>query len=342
MKSRFLRHALAIVPALFLVACGGGGGGDEGSSGGASTAVQLAITTTNSQAVAAEGLEASTNYEAAAAGGSLVTGVQVDAGTGSNPVLLANAVRTLLADAPQGSALATGVTTTQNYPCNTGSMTVTSDIAGTTGALTAGDSFTFTASSCTQGVGADAMVMNGTMTVRILSVTFDPDGPDQLSMKMHIVARVFRVSFGGETTVANGDITMSLTERGLDDVSVSISSTSMASNIGTHTVTLKGYTHSVTETAAGTTIQMTATIETSNARLGGSLVSYQVSTPTAIVVNSAGQVTAGVLKVTGSGGSSLLLTVTGTDTFSLQVDADGNGTYESTSTVTRLALNGLI
>src|SRR4051812_26907916 len=53
MKAMRLRHALVLVPAMFLAACGGGGGGGS-SDGGSTGATALVITSSNSQAVAAE------------------------------------------------------------------------------------------------------------------------------------------------------------------------------------------------------------------------------------------------------------------------------------------------
>ena len=88
-------------------------------------------------------------------------------------------------------------------------------------------------------------------------------------------------------------------------------------------------------------MNLSATVQTNNSRLGASPVSYSISTPTAITVNSAGAITAGAIKVIGSN-SSLLLTVTSSDSFSLQVDTNGDGSYESTSTVTRSQLQALI
>ena len=58
---------------------------------------------------------------------------------------------------------------------------------------------------------------------------------------------------------------------------------------------------------------------------------------TPLAVSSTGAMTAGSIKVAGAN-SALQLTVTSSDTFSLQVDTNGDGTYDSTSTVTRSQL----
>ncbi|MBC5782936.1 hypothetical protein H8N03_08260 [Ramlibacter sp. USB13] len=339
MKTKFLRHALALVPALFLAACGGGGGD---SSGNAATAVQLAITSANSQAVAAESLEASASYEAAAGGASLLTGVEVDGGGAANPLLLAKATSQLLAKVPAGPSLATGVSATETLACSSGTLTVSYSVASTSGVLAAGDSMSFTANNCTETVGTETMRMNGTMSITILSGTFNASGAYPRSVSMQTSASNFTVVQGGETMVANGDVTIDLTQTSFSDAKVTLKSSRMSSKVGSHAVTLKGYTHTVTETSSGATIQITATVETNNSRLGTGTVSYQVTTTTPIVVNSAGQVTAGVLKATGASGSNVVLTATGADSFTVQVDADGNGTYESSNTVTRTALAGLL
>jgi hypothetical protein len=345
MKATLVRCALLVVPML-LAACGGGGGGGGGgssgggSSGGGSTVAGVVITTANSQAVAAEAVEISTNTDAAAAGSMFVTGVQVAGSAGPNPMTLAGAAR-LLAEKAQGTAtLATGVATTE--ACSAGG-TITLDVnTSGSGVMTAGDSIQITANKCAESDGTSTIVMDGSMAINIISGSFDPASalyPKSVTMRM--VTTNFSVTGGGESELFNGDLTMALTQQSASSGSVTLTANSLASTIGTHSVTVFNYSMSVSENASGSTMNLSATVQTNNSRLGASPVSYSISMPTPITVSSTGAITAGAIKVTGAN-SSLLLTVTSSDSFSLQVDTNGDGSYDSTSPVTRSQLQALI
>lgn len=329
---------LLLVPAFALVACGGGGGGGDstgtGSTGGGSgiTAQGVVITSSNGSAVAAEALEVSTNTDAAD-GSTFVTGVQLPGSGGVQPMLLASAARSLIVKAPASPTLATGAAVTQ--AC-TGGGTLTMDSTASGSVPTAGDSFSITASSCTE---AD-MVMNGSITITVVSGSYDPASPTYpKSITMRMVGNNFTVTGGGETMSFTGDVTMALTENSATSASVTMTSSSLTSMAGSHSVLLVNYSVSVTESSGGEELTVSASVQTSG--LGATPVSYTITTVTPIRVSSTGQITAGSIKVTGSG-SALLLTVTGTDTFSLQLDTNGDGGYESTSSVTRSQLQALL
>jgi hypothetical protein len=210
-------------------------------------------------------------------------------------------------------------------------------------ALAAGDSFQITANKCAEPDGnGGTIVMDGSMAISIASGSFDAASalyPKSVTMRM--VTTNFSIAGGGESELFNGDLTMALTQQSASSASVTLTANSLASTIGTHTVTVIDYSMAVSETASGSTMNLSATVQTNNSRLGTGPVSYSISMPAAISVSSTGAITAGAIKVTGSN-SSLLLTVTSSDSFSLQVDSNGDGSYESTSTVTRSQLQALI
>ena len=338
----FSIRVCGLLASLALVACGGGGGG--GGSGGASagsTVSAVVITSSNSQALAAEAFAAASNSDAGSSA-SFVTGVQVSGGSGgSNAALLGLAARKLVSLVPPASALATGVTTNQTQACSSGgSLTMTANMSGGS-TIVAGDSMQITANGCTESLDGASAVMNGSIAFTYLAA-YDPAStayPKTLSVR--IVTQNFSISSGGETEVFSGDVTMSLTETSATSFTMSMTSNSLSTTLGTHSVTMTNYTLSAEETSSGTVITMSATVETSNSRLGSAPVSYQVATVTPITVSSSGVVTAGSIKVTGSG-SSLLLTVASADTFTLQVDSNGDGTYESSSTVTHSQLQSVL
>lgn len=85
---------------------------------------------------------------------------------------------------------------------------------------------------------------------------------------------------------------------------------------------------------------VSSNVETNNARLGSTPVRYGLATESPVTVSSSGAVTSGAIRVSGAH-SSLLLLVTATDTFSLQVDTNGDGTADSTRAVTLADLQAL-
>jgi hypothetical protein len=159
---------------------------------------------------------------------------------------------------------------------------------------------------------------------------------------MRIVAKDFSITAGGETEVFTGDTTLTVNETSATSVSVSVTSNSLARNLGgSHSLTLTNYSLNTTETLGGTEITMSATVETTNSRLGSGTFTYTVATVAPLTVSSAGVITAGSIKVTGSG-SVLLLTANGNDAFTLQVDTNADGIFDSSSAVTRTDLQALI
>lgn len=335
---------LPVFVALAVVGCGGGGGGGgsgTGSSGGGdSTATSVVITASNAQAVAAEALEVSTDTDVASMGSGFVTGVQLSGPADPDPMALASAARLLAGKASGSGALATGVVMSQ--PCSAGgSLTIDTNSSGN-GVLKQGDTYQITANNCVESDGTNTITMNGAMAISILSGSYDPVStvyPKSFSMRM--VATNFSVSAGGQAESFNGDLTMSTTENSAESISTNLSATTLSSKVGSHTVTLTNYSAAMGESAGGLTQSVTATVQTNNSRLGTTTVSYSIATLTPIAVSASGAITAGSIKVTGAG-SVLLLTATSADTFSLQVDANGDGTYDSTSSVTRSQLQALL
>lgn len=346
MKSSFVRNALWIAPVLLLAACGGGGGGGGGTAAPATqtTVSQLVVTDSNAQAVAAEVLETSTNIDAAQVGTGIVTGVQVDSGAATNAVVLSSVARDLLSKST-GAALATGATVTRN--CQFGGTLVVTDTSASATVAQAGDQFSVVATNCLDPLGSTGtqVLLNGSMTLTVQSGSFDSSSsvfPKNVTLRL--VATNFAVTQGGVKSTANGDLTIGIAEPNATDSNLSLSSTSLSTTVeksgASHTITLKDYTHSVNVTSTQATVSITATVESNNPRLGSGVFSYQLSTLAPIVITSSGYA-AGGLKVAANH-SGLHLGVVPTNNFSLQVDTNGDGGFESTTSVTRAQLEALI
>lgn len=345
MKSRLVRNAYWIVPTLLLAACGGGGGGGGGTPPPATTtASQLVITDSNAQAVAAEVLETSTNIDAAQVGTGIVTAVQVETGGASNALLLAAVARDLLSKST-GPALATGATVTRN--CQFGGTLVVTDTSASATVATAGDQFSVVANNCLDPLGntGTQVLLNGTMTLTVVSGSFDSSSTTfPKNVTLRLVATSFSVTQGGVKSTSNGDLTIGIAEPSASNSNLSLSSASLGNTVEksgvSHTITLKDYTHSVNVTSTQATVSITATVESNNVRFGSGVFNYQLSTLSPIVISSSGY-TSGGLKVAASH-SGLQLSVVPTNNFSLQVDTNGDGGFESTSGVSRAQLEALI
>lgn len=327
------RFVLALAPMLLLAACGGGGG-----SGGTPAPVfgAVIITSANQLAVAASALDTATNIEAARSGTTLVTGVQVASGFGGAATLrLESAARTLLGHLRSAPALATGATIDRVDTCSLGgTIRVTGTIAGTEG-VAAGDAVTVIASDCTELVDGVATTMNGTLSITVTAGSYDSAN---IVYPAHVVlqlqATAFSMRTASATVVADGDALVDLTETGATTGTVVVSgaalTTTTTSGGFTRTATLQDYRQAVTFNGSTLTTDVTAHVEASTDLLGR--VSYDVSTPTPLTASDTA-FTGGSLLVTGNR-SALLLTVTGSNTFALDLDIDGDGLVDFTTSAT--------
>lgn len=331
-----LPQALAFASVLLLAACGGGGG-DGGSP--TPTAAALAITSANQHAVAADALDSATDISTAQAGAALVTGVQVATASGAASLQLASAARKLVGMVPGSPASAMGVAISRTLPCTQGgTLQITGDVSGASGVL-AGDSVTFFANACQEMVDNVPTVMNGSLSITIVAGSYDSSHvvyPAHLVMSL--VASRFQIATPSGTDLTDGDLRMDLTDSSSTSASMILSGAALTNSFtagaATHASTLLDYHQTVTVNGSVVTDDVSAGIDTNNPHLGH--VTYQLATTTPLT-QTAGAFTGGSLKVVGSH-SALLLTVAGADAFSLQLDANGDGSYEGSTptTVTEL------
>ena len=340
-------RAFALISSLLLAACGGGGGGGGGGSTGGSTAPQaVVITETNAKPVAADALEA-VQGASATQGTSLVTGVDVQTEAVAKPTSIRAAaeVARLAASSFTGRTdLVTGVSISDSAACPSGgSLSLTGNVAGGS-SLVPGDSITITANNCTMAVDGILTNMNGSMSMTIVSGSMPATGPFQVVVQF--VFTDLSVQAEGTTVMVSGAARMEWTSSSATSETMVTSGTSLTvrETTGTtiHTSSMKNYTQSVSTNGSTVTSSLSATIETSSTRLGASGGSYTITTPTPVVWNSGTNVlSAGVVKVVGANGSQLVMTVTGSNTVSIQIDANGDGTFETTVSSTATELRAL-
>jgi hypothetical protein len=320
--------ALTLISSLVLVACGGGGGDGVTAGAGGSTAPQaVSITESNATAVAASALDAAQNT----APGQLPIGVEVQAGGQGHSSFgtVARAVQFALANGP--GALATGVTTSQACPSG-GSISMTGDETAQT----------VTYSDCRLSSGADSITMNGSLSLTLIS-----SSPDGMSGVVSVVANNFSmVSSDGFSASLNGDMRMEITISSTSEtlvISGSALTTRFTDGGTTYTTTLRNYSQSISFSGFIVTSSLSATVESSSTALGAGGGSYTITTSTPVVQNwDTGLFTAGVVKVVGAGGSQLVMTVGSNNTVTIQIDANGDGTFEKTVSSTVSELESLL
>lgn len=337
MTSNF--RALALVSTLMLAACGGGGSGGAGTPAPAPAGPQaVVITETNAKPVAASALD-SAQSTSATGGGALPVGVQVDA-SAVPPTVLQLITQSARLAASSYAALPTAVAINQTANCTyAGTVTVSGRVASSSG-LSTGDVLTLSMSNCSETPGTS---LSGqlSMTVQSGSLTTVPFHIVVLTTATNLTA-VTRTT----TVVANGAVTLDWTGTATSETLVASGATmtSRQTVAGvSHTTTIRNFTQ--TQTITGTTLtgSLAATVETDSARLGGTAVSYTVTTPTPVVWNGTTRTaTAGVVQVVGANNSRLLLTVNADSTVTIQIDANGDGVYEKTITSTTAELAGLV
>jgi hypothetical protein len=341
-------RALALILSGFmLVSCGGGGGG----GGTATTPIDssgpqsVAITETNAKPVAANALDATQNTSATRGANGVPVGVQVDTGAAAPQLQsIAEAAR-FAASSFTAAHLPAGVSVNETVGCTLGgTMTISGNVANSSG-LSQGDSFTISASNCGLPAGSTTMVMSGQMQITIASGFIGTSLP--FHVVMQTTATNLSVTSGGITAVANGDARLdwnatSATLQTLSATGARLTNMETISGVS-HTTTMRNYTQSIAINGSTVTGSLQAAVETNSSRIGATAVQYTISTPTPVTWNSATRAaTGGVIKVVGASNSQLLLTINGDGTATIQVDANGDGTFETTITTNTAELAGLL
>ncbi len=313
-----LRRALQLLSALtaaaLLAACGGGGGGSAGADGAPSLPVasnSLGITSSNYQQ-AAEAALVSSSYLLEAGG----------FGLGSGPGSGSGMARPQ--QGQEGRAQALGTSTNSLACAQGGSLFVSFSDQNSNANLDAGDSLNIDARSCRQ----DGQLLQGglSMTAKTFSGSF---GGSSFSGALQMSLSDFTVIEGSDRYGATGSFEVQVSQSGgASEISLVVDKLSLSG-------TLRGlsFSHQVQDarlslrtTALGvSTSSSTATV--SSNRLDGKSVRVETITP--LVTQAGAQYpSSGQLMITGDARSKLRLTPQSATQVLLEVDADGDGTFE--------------
>jgi len=315
----------ALAASALLAGCGGGSGGDSAALGAPAPAAPAALTAANYVAVAQEALSSS-SYLASAA--SLVTGAQV--GDASTLVRFgqdqAGKLAGWLNAAP---AQAVGVVQTQTEPCwGGGTLTIRASDLNGNGQVDPGDSATLTASNCAYR----GETLNGQLSLTVDSLAGDPD---TFPYKLAVTLGFGQLSAQSATvrTVGNGNLALSIDARAANDQSLALrtSSLSLSSTYAStrYDKTLSGYASTSTLSPAGSGYTASTTVNGTLSSSAFGAKSVVIETLAPFVSSGQAHPGSGRLLISGAAGSKVRVTATSASALLIELDADGNGTYET-------------
>ncbi len=191
------------------------------------------------------------------------------------------------------------------------------------------DSFDFQFSDCDDGSG---VVVNGGMTITIASIGGDVASGNFL-LGMRIEFSAFAVTEDGETTSAEGTITIEIDTTDPIITAITVSTSALVTtSAGTEEV-LSNFTVQITEDAS--TFPVAVTVETSftvsSPRIGGA-----VSVSTTLTLQSMGEdyPFVGELRIEGAEGAVIVMIALDANTVRLEIDIDGDGATDETVDMT--------
>jgi len=310
-RASFLRPSLlALASAAMLAACGGGGGDSGGSS-----STQLAITSDNATAVAQAGLA---GLNASGVAGTADSGL-----FGSAAPLAAVDVQVRRAQALAARSLGRSqIAASQTVPCTiSGSMTVSLDDKNGNGAFdVVGESFSIATSNCVEEVGD---LFNGSITLTL----------NQISSPTSMVLGLSFNNFSSANTVTssaasiNGSLTATRSSATLVSVRSDVLTVGLTTAGTPHTYSVTGMVATADYTSTRLLQTLSGTYSSSD--FGGK--SVKVSTPVAVQTLVADDYpSSGTVLVEGSTGSAVKLEAVSATQVRQSLDANGDGTFEST------------
>lgn len=327
MKRALRNFFILAAGSAMIAACGGGSSDDSGGlTGGTPTAEPATITVENAPLIAGTVAEV-------AMGEGIFSSV-------FTPTLPIGSIGADVAVSPVMKSVYSAAMKTANpsqlyatvsgqEPCVvSGTVDVTIDISNPE-QPSVNDTFVFEFTNCDDGSGA---VVNGGMTITISSLGGDVASGNFL-LGMQIRFSAFAVTEGGETTTAEGSISIEIDTRDPLVTTITVSTSALVTtSAGTEEV-LTSLTVRITEDAS--MFPVAVTVETSftisSPRIGGS-----VTVTTSLSLQSSGSEFPfeGELRIEGADGAVIVLIALDANTVRLQIDIDGDGAYDETLDIT--------
>ena len=318
--------AVCVGVALALAGCGGGGGGSPDPV----VAGPVQVNAANYPLVAQESASTALAVTDSSLALNVLTGAQVSREHLALDFARAQIPR-LTAWFASAQRLVTGATTTTTVACETGTMDVTINDVNNNQQPDAGDTFSLVAHNC----GYTGASLNGSLAFTLNSVTGDPN-TEVFSLAMAMTLTNLTVTDATGSVTSNASLTASIASTGFNSSNFAINSSSYTmagtrANVS-YTRTLSNFSAAQTITPlafGGYRSAVTANGTISSSGLDGKSVVFATLAP---FISTSGQPlpTSGQATATGAGGSKIRLTAGQADNKVLiELDADGNGSYEA-------------
>jgi hypothetical protein len=326
-----LRTTLALsLASAFLAACGGGGGGVTAITAPVATA---ALSSTN-QDIAAQ--EASSTAFLPLFGAQTLTGAQTTDESALFKIARAqlDKLPTYLTEAQSNNALI-GAVQSQTYNCTSGgSLSVSVSDADNNGVISAGDSATITGNNCVESgetiSGSLGLVINSLSGV--YGSTSYSAGITMTFNGLSVASPQYSASMSGSlslTAVANGVNSLSQT---LSTPSLTVSATYAGVTRSRSLTTYSATATRSPNTTYGYLDTYTASGVLTSTALSSQTITFNTTTPF-VARPSDDYPSSGVMVITGAANSQLKLTALSNTQVRQELDANGDGTYESSTTV---------
>jgi hypothetical protein len=212
----------------------------------------------------------------------------------------------------------------------TGTQTITYDFANL-GTLTAGDTIFIEAMDCDEGLGE---ILNGRIEMTVAVFSGDILFTGLYLLDMDVVLVDFEVATATDTILSNGDSLVSIDTTGNPVIFMAISGMSMATvtNTNTDIVTNFDTSQSVDVTAPPEPYTLSASGTVDSTQIDG-VISYATTSP--FMGLGGAYPFQGTMVITGAnGGTVTLIAQPDGITVTIETDADGDGTPESTEDTT--------
>lgn len=326
---KFSTLQATLLSTAFLAACGGGGG-----DGGTATPVATATLNSENQNLAAQ--EVISTAFLPLFGVQTLTGAHT--ADESLPFRIARAqldkLPAYLVDAKSNTAL-TGAVLSETYNCtHGGSMTVSASTTNSNGMMSAGDSATIIGNNCIEPEGT----INGSLGLVISSLSGEY-GSTHYSAGVTMTFNEFTVANPQYSASMNGAMSLSASANGVNSLSQTFSTPSFSISATYAGVArsriLAAYSATSTRspnTSYGYLNAYTASGVVTSSALSSQPVSFHTATPF-VARPSDDYPSSGVMTIIGAANSQLKVTALSSTQVRHELDANGDGTHESSATV---------
>lgn len=323
--NRALRNFFVAAAGLaFIVACGGGS--DDGGLGSVPTAEPATITAENAPLIAG------TVAEVAMGDGffsSIFTPAIPIASIGTDAAVAPVMKPVMSAAMKTANPSQLYATSSGREPCAvSGTVDVTVNFSNPE-QPSINDSFAFQFSNCDDGTG---VMLNGNMTITIAAIDGDPASGNFL-LGMRIEFSAFAVTESGETSSANGTISIEIDTRNPTVTTITVATTALVTtSAGTEEV-LSNFTVRITEDTSmfPTAVTVDTSFSFSSPRIGG-----EVTVTTSLSLQSMGSdyPFVGELSISGANNAVIVMIALDANTVRLVIDVDGDGATDETLEMT--------